>query len=67
MLAGNSDFIKPDRMIIRFLESALDKKVQLDEAQELLREASKILRVQYKDMTPRILDHQIWRKMSSFK
>ncbi len=67
MLAGSSDFIKPDRMIIRFLESALDKKVQLDEAQELLRDASKILKVQYKDMTPRILDHQIWRKMSSAK
>lgn len=67
MLAGNSDFIKPDRMIIRFLESALYRKVQLDEAQELLRDASKILKVQYKDMTPRILDHQIWRKMSSAK
>jgi hypothetical protein len=67
MLAGSSDFIKPDRMIIRFLENALNRKVQLEEARRLLSEASKILKVQFQGMTPRILDHQIWREMSSTK
>lgn len=67
MLAGSSDFIKPDRMIIRFLESALNRKMQLEEAQKLLRDASEILKAQFPSMTPKILDHQIWRKMTSAK
>lgn len=64
MLAGSSDFIKPDRMIIRFLENALNRKVQLDEAIYLLKETTKDLKNQFPDITPRLLDHQIWRKMS---
>ena len=65
MLAGSSDFIKPDRMIIRFLEKVLNRKVDIEEAQSLLREASEILKVQFPHITPRILDHEIWKKMSS--
>lgn len=65
MLAGSSEFIKPDRMIIRFLESILNRKVELEEAQSLLRETSKVLKAKFENITPRILDHQIWKKMSS--
>jgi hypothetical protein len=43
MLAGEDNWIKPDRMIIRFLERVLQRKVKLDEAQTLLQATSKIL------------------------
>ena len=51
----------------RFLETTLNRKVHLEEAQRLLSEASEILKVKFPSMTPRILDHQIWRKMSLTK
>ena len=63
MLENSNGILKTDA-VLRFAKGL--KKFN-DEAQELLREASKILKVQYKDMRPRILDHQIWRKISSFK
>lgn len=60
MLAGEDNSIKPDRMIIRFLERVLQRKVKLDEAQTLLQATSKILAEKYPNMTPRLLDYQIW-------
>lgn len=60
MLAGSDDFIKPDRMILRFLENILNRKVGLDEAQLLLKETShKLLKIHPK-INPRLLDYQIW-------
>ncbi|UFT99351.1 hypothetical protein KO561_19635 [Radiobacillus kanasensis] len=60
MLAGDDQWIKPDRMIVRFLEKALQRKVQIDEAQSLLEETTKILVKKYSNITPRLLDYQIW-------
>lgn len=60
MLAGEDNSIKPDRMIIRFLEKVLQRKVKLDEAQTLLQATSEILAKKYSNMTPRLLDYQIW-------
>ncbi|AJO20851.1 hypothetical protein QQ991_01745 [Weizmannia coagulans] len=60
MLAGEDNWIKPDRMIIRFLERVLQRKVKMDEAQTLLQATSKILAEKYPNMTPRLLDYQIW-------
>jgi len=60
MLAGCDCYIKPDRMILRFLKRVLNKDVSIVEAQILLKEASKILAKDYINMTPRLLDNEIW-------
>lgn len=60
MLAGSDDLIKPDRMIIRFLETSLERTVQVDEAQSLLTYAASALRSIYPSLTPRLLDFKIW-------
>ena len=60
MLAGDDQWVKPDRMIVRFLEKALQRKVKIEEAQSLLEETTKILIKQYSHITPRLLDYQIW-------
>ncbi|QDP41953.1 hypothetical protein [Radiobacillus deserti] len=60
MLAGDDQWIKPDRMIVRFLEKALQRKVRLEEGQSLLNETTNILVHKYSNITPRLLDYQIW-------
>lgn len=61
MMTGSDDVIKPDRMILRFLETALRRGVTVPEARVLLVEASRVLEVQYRHMTPRLLDYVIWK------
>ncbi len=60
MLAGDENFIKPDRMIRRFIYSAIQRDLSLDECQELLVAAHTELVKEYPSLTPRSLDHQIW-------
>lgn len=60
MLVGLEDFIKPDRMVLRFLENILHKKVDLAEAQDLLVKVSSKLNERYPKLKPRLLDFQIW-------
>lgn len=60
MLSGSNDFIKPDRMISRFLENILGRHVNPQEAQSLLLQASNILKFKYPNLTSRLLDHTIW-------
>jgi hypothetical protein len=60
MLAGNDNFIKPDRMIQRFLSSALNRTVEIAECQELVAGAVAILRETHSHITPRSLDYLIW-------
>lgn len=64
MLAGSDNFIKPDRMIIRFLEKILERKVSLADSQKLLQETSQILNKDHPNLNPRLLDHQIWNFQS---
>lgn len=61
MLSGSEDFIKPDRMIQRFLESVLQRPIRIAESQHLLSEASDELKVSYPNITPRLLDNLIWQ------
>lgn len=61
MLAGSDDFIKPDRMVLRFLEAALGKTVSTLEAQTLLEQTTARLRQTYPALTARLLDHEIWK------
>jgi len=65
MLAGSEGFVKPDRMVLRFLESALARRVDIAEAVSLLREASNQLNTDFPNMNPRLLDHEVWKYQRS--
>ncbi len=61
MLAGSDEFIKPDRMILRFLHSVLGQPVSPGEAQLLLKGAAQRLQARFPNITPRLLDHEVWK------
>jgi len=61
MLAGSDELVKPDRMVSRFLRSALNYSVSEDEAVPLVQEAAKKLKQIYPNLSPRLLDHEIWK------
>lgn len=61
MLAGSDDFIKPDRMVLRFLQTALNRSVTVREANGLLRAACGKLVEKHPQLTPRLLDHEVWK------
>ena len=61
MLAGDEDEVKPDRMIHRFITSALGRFASNDEAVKLIREACVVLSGRYPDLNPRLLDHEVWK------
>jgi len=60
MLAGDENFIKPDRMIKRFIYSAIQRDLSFKECQELLVAEHAELVKEYSSLTLRSLDHQIW-------
>ncbi|MFV8373614.1 hypothetical protein [Flavobacterium sp. LB2P74] len=60
MLAGSDDLIKPDRMIIRFLENISGEIVSLTDCQIILAEVSKNLQKNGFHITPKKLDNLIW-------
>ena len=60
MLAGSDELIKPDRMVLRFLEDSLGRPVSPEEALRLVAGAVAELKAHYPAMTPRLLDHKIW-------
>lgn len=61
MLAGSEDFVKPDRMVVRFLEAALGRPVGISEAVELLRDTSRELLPEFPNMSARLLDYEVWK------
>ena len=61
MLAGEENFIKADRMIIRFIESVVKRIVTTNEVFRLITDAHVILKEEFPTLTPRILDHEIWK------
>jgi hypothetical protein len=61
MLSGSDDLIKPDRMILAFLENALGRTVSSLECQSILSAACGQLASSYRSLTPRLLDHEIWK------
>ncbi len=67
MLAGSDQFIKPDRMVLRFLHTALSRAVTLHEAIQLMRAACQELVTKYSSLTPRLLDHEVWKYQRSAK
>ena len=60
MLVGDADFIKPDRMIKRFLFAATGERLSDEECQELLAGACAELKRENPELTPRALDSLIW-------
>jgi hypothetical protein len=61
MLAGSEDFIKPDRMIIRFLHDATGKIYSVEGSEKLLLGACKEITKSFPALTPRKLDNLIWQ------
>lgn len=61
MLAGDDNFIKADRMIIRFIKSCIQQEVSTKEAFDLITGANNLLSTAFPNLTPRILDHEIWK------
>ncbi len=61
MLAGSDDYIKPDRMISRFLWSALHRSMSVQEMHDVIVSACRILAIEYPHLTPRTLDNLIWK------
>lgn len=60
MLAGSKDLIKPDRMIVRFLQNITGQKFSLDECQTIFSEVTLELNKKGYDLTPQLLDNSIW-------
>jgi hypothetical protein len=60
MLLGSQNHVKPDRMILRFLQAALGRTPNIQEAHDLVVVASMILRADIPYLTPAALDHLIW-------
>jgi hypothetical protein len=67
MLSGSGDFIKPDRMVLRFLERALGRRVSSQKAKPLVVEAASLLQTSYPGLTPRLLDNQMWKSQRGEK
>ena len=61
MLVGSDQFIKPDRMVLRFLQAALSRPVIVQEASALMRAACEQLADKYAGLTPRLLDYEAWK------
>jgi hypothetical protein len=62
MLAGDDSFIKPDRMVLRFVATALDLPTEPNPrlSSVLVRLAARELARRGHDWTPRTLDYAIW-------
>lgn len=60
MLAGDDRLVKPDTMILRFIQNALGASVNETEAVRLIQAVSQQLLPQYPKLNPRLLDYMIW-------
>lgn len=64
MLSGDDSQSKPDRHVLRFLKKHTGHDYSIQEAQDSLTEAVKILRGKYPQLSVRLLDYSIWNYMS---
>lgn len=65
MLAGESNDIKPDRMVCRFVENAIGAMVSPEVARTIVLKACDVLRAERPNLTPRELDYAIWQHQRS--
>jgi hypothetical protein len=62
ILSGDTNAVKADRMVTRFVADGLGvRNVKPELCERLVREASAILRTEYPKLTPSLLDHAIWK------
>jgi len=63
MLAGDENTIKPDRMVCRYISEAMELKNEVDPAtaEVCFYQAYQEVSKKYPSLTPRFLDHLIWR------
>ena len=62
ILAGNKDAVKADRMVSRFVLGGTGlRRISTEACADLVREAASVLRSQFANLTPSLLDHAIWR------
>ncbi len=61
MLTGSDDLIKPDRWILQFLKAATGQNFNHDKCQIILSNVTNELNNQGYILTPRLLDHIIWK------
>jgi hypothetical protein len=67
MLAGDESQSKPDRHVLRFLKEHTGRNYSIEQAQQMLTETVLSLRVEYPNVTVRLLDHAIWDYMAHRK
>lgn len=67
MLSGDTNYAKPDRHVLRFIENNTGFCPGIDQAQNILSEAVELLKPRYNGLTVRALDHAIWDYMSNKK
>jgi hypothetical protein len=68
MLAGDENQVKPDRWILRFLRKAvIEDDGSVSDPVMIIRDACTLLNPQYPNLTPRLLDHMIWKFQSQNK
>ncbi len=65
ILAGSDDYIKPDRMIARFIQAAINKTFSVQHSHDVIVGTCQLLAVDYPQLTPRLLDNLIWRYQRS--
>lgn len=61
MLSGDKNQVKPDRMIQRFIRDGIGQNLDANAAATLIQETCRILKTQFPSLTPRLLDHEIWK------
>lgn len=60
-LAGDGSYVKPDRMLCNFVADAARLPcVSPDVARDAVAAACRVLTAEFSNLTPRLLDHQIW-------
>jgi antitoxin (DNA-binding transcriptional repressor) of toxin-antitoxin stability system len=60
MLVGSDDYIKPDRMIMRFINDALQLSLSIQDSHKVIVAGAEQLKLRYPNLTPRLLDYAIW-------
>jgi len=60
MLAGSDEYVKPDRMVLRFIGNATHMSFGNEACQDLLKMSQKVLFKDHPQLTPRTLDYLIW-------
>jgi hypothetical protein len=61
MLAGSDDYVKPDRMLQRFVAEATGTTLNAQDLHDALLGAHSLLIAEYPQLTPRLLDALIWK------